>query len=298
MCGAPVARARVLGLRLNRSQGASPRGKHGVAVGVMRCADCGLIFANPMPIPERLTDHYSMSGEEYWGEAYFELDPLYFGEEIATAKRLLDFRPGMTALDVGAGIGKAMLSLKAAGFEAYGLEPSPSFRRAAIERMGIDSARLGSEPIEAARIDVAFDLITFGASLEHFYHPGLAIERAVGWLKPGGVVHFEVPSSDYLMSRVLNSYFRVVGTNYVTNISPMHPPYHLYEFTLKSFNKHGQKLGYVVREHSFFQNGVFVPLPGPIRSLLSTFMKRHDLGMQLTVWIGRIGHARGAGALH
>ena len=32
------------------------------------------------------------------------------------------------------------------------------------------------------------------------------------------------------------------GTNYVTNISPMHSPFHLYEFGLKSFEELGKKI--------------------------------------------------------
>ena len=35
-----------------------------------------------------------------------------------------------------------------------------------------------------------------------------------------------------------------MGTNYVTNLNPMHVPYHLYEFDLKSFEVNAKKLGY------------------------------------------------------
>ncbi len=77
----------------------------------------------------------------------------------------------------------------------------------------------------------SFDFITFGAVLEHLYSPSLALSRALGWLRPGGIIQAEVPSSDHLLSKLLNFYFRLRGTNYVTHLSPMHPPFHLYEFS-------------------------------------------------------------------
>jgi SAM-dependent methyltransferase len=273
-------------MRLNRSQGSAPKQHYGIAVGVQQCGRCGLIFANPLPIPESLTDHYALSPEDYWMPEYFELDSSYFAEEIATAKRLLGFRPGMAALDVGAGMGKAMKALQAAGFDTFGIEPSPTFREAAVSRMGIAPEKLSSDTMETAQLEPRFDFITFGAVLEHLYHPAEAIERALRWLKPGGIIQIEVPSSSHLLARMLNLYFKLRGTNYVTHISPMHPPFHLYEFGLRSFEEHGRKAGYAIAEHRFHQNDVlFVPVPRPLHRPLSWWMKRTKSGMQLTVWL-------------
>lgn len=290
MCGAPVSEHHMLGMRLNRSQGRSPRAHPGIAVGVMQCRRCDLIFANPLPIPADMTDHYGLPPEDYWLPEYFEVDSAYFAAEVATAKKLLPFRPGMKALDIGAGLGKAMKALEEGGFDAYGIEPSPSFRDAAIARMGIDPARIDQRRMEEAEFGPEFDFITFGAVLEHLYHPAEAIERALSWLAPGGVIQIEVPSSSHLIARFLNLYFRVAGTNYVTHISPMHPPFHLYEFGLKSFLAHGGKAGYRIVEHEFHQNDVlFVPIPRILHRPISSWMKRTRQGMQLTVWLGKDG---------
>jgi SAM-dependent methyltransferase len=288
MCLAPASEHRMLGMRLNKRQGAAPRGKHGIAVGIMKCERCSLIFANPLPIPENLSDHYGLPPEDYWLPEYFETDPAYFAAEIATAKRLLNFENGMTALDVGAGMGKAMKALQAAGFEAFGIEPSPSFHEAAVSRMGIAPERLNNATMETAEYGPQFDFITFGAVLEHLYHPSEAIERALGWLKPGGIIQIEVPSSSHLLPRFLNTYFRMRGTNYVAHISPMHPPFHLYEFGLSSFIEHGRRAGYGVAEHEFHQNDVlFVPIPRLFHPPLTAWMKKRKKGMQLTVWLRR-----------
>jgi 2-polyprenyl-3-methyl-5-hydroxy-6-metoxy-1,4-benzoquinol methylase len=288
MCQAPATEHRVLGQRLNKRQGTAPRSVPGVAVSVMKCTRCELIFANPLPIPESIGDHYELPPEDYWVPDYFEVDPGYFGEEIAAAKRLLGSQSGMTALDVGAGLGKAMKALEAAGFDAYGIEPSSSFRETAISRLGIDPSRIIESMIEDAEFEPRFDFITFGAVLEHLYHPAEAIERALTWLKPGGVIQIEVPSSSHLMAKFVNLYFRLVGTNFVSHISPMHPPFHLYEFGLESFVQHGRRAGYEIAEHQFHQNDVlFLPIPRLLHRPLSSWMRRTNKGMQLTVWLRR-----------
>lgn len=288
MCRAPASEHRMLGMRLNRSQGRAPRRKPGIAVGVMKCGRCGLIFANPLPIPADISDHYGLSPDEYFLPEYFEVDPAYFAPQVSTAKRLVGFRPGMKALDIGAGLGKAMKALEAGGFDAYGIEASKPFRDAAIERMGIEPDRIRLGLTEEAEFGPEFDFITFGAVLEHLYHPAQTIERALSWLTPGGVIQAEIPSSSHLLPPLLNLYYRLAGTNYVTHISPMHSPFHLYEFGLESFEAHGQRAGYRVVEHEFHANEVyFVPLPRFLHPLLSNYMRRNDRGMQLTVWIGK-----------
>ena len=288
MCRAPASEHRMMGMRLNRSQGRAPRYKPGIAVGVMKCRRCGLIFPNPLPIPANISDHYDLEPEQYWIPGYFEVDPTYFAGQVATAKRLVGYRPGMKALDVGAGLGKAMKALEAGGFDTYGIEASTSFRDFAISRMGIGPDRIRNAKVEEVEFGPEFDFITFGAVLEHLYHPAEAIERALSWLAPGGVIQIEVPSTRALLAPLLNLYYRLAGTNYVTHISPMHAPFHLYEFALESFQAHGERAGYRIVEHEFHENGVyFLPIPRIFHRPLSSWMRRTDRGMQLTVWLGK-----------
>lgn len=285
MCGAGPGKHRLMGLRLNTSQGRSPKSASGIAVSVRRCSECGLVFADPRPVPADIGDHYGAPAEDYWPPDYFDYDPTYFGEQIADVKRLIDFRPGMRALDIGAGLGKCMRSLGNAGFEAYGIEPSEPFHRKAISEMGADPQRLELATLEEARFDKeSFDFITFGAVLEHLQEPSKAIERALEWLKPGGLIQIEVPSSDHLVSKIINAYFALRGTSYVTNISPMHAPFHLYEFTLRSFEKNGARLGYGIAHHRYDVCAV-MNLPRVIHPVLRWWMGRTDTGMQLTVYL-------------
>jgi 2-polyprenyl-3-methyl-5-hydroxy-6-metoxy-1,4-benzoquinol methylase len=286
MCGSQ--QHKVLGMRLNRSQGRSPRQASGIGVSIKQCRDCKLIFADPRPRPASLADHYGIPPESYWSNpAEWEVPDHYFAREIAEAKQLLGFTPGMTALDIGAGLGNGMIAMKRAGFDVYGIEPSEPFRAKAIERIRVPDNRLQLAGVEDAEFPAAhFDFITFGAVLEHIQEPGRAIERAMGWLKPGGVLQAEVPSSRWLISRIANAFFAMHGVNYVSNLSPMHSPFHLYEFGLESFQKHGQRAGYEVAKHRFNVCTIY-HMPKLLQPLLRTYMDKTETGMQLTVWLRR-----------
>jgi len=123
-------------MRMNRSQGRRPRQASGIAVSVKKCLDCELIFSDPRPKPALLSDHYGVPPESYWTQpAQWEVPDWYFAAEIAQAKQLLGFREDITALDIGAGLGKAMTAMRRSGFDVYGIEPSEQFRAKAMERM-------------------------------------------------------------------------------------------------------------------------------------------------------------------
>lgn len=201
--------------------------------------------------------------------------------------KLRNYRSGMTALDLGAGIGKSMVALSTAGFEVEGFEPSEIFREKAIERMGVNAKKLKLGVIED--IDYPsenFDFITFGAVLEHLYDPNQAILKALSWLKKDGVIHIEVPSSDWLLAAIINKIYRLMGSNYVTNLSPMHEPFHLYEFILDSFEKNAELNDYIVAYHEYYVCRLY-HIPKLFHPILKWYMAKTDKGMQLAIWLKR-----------
>lgn len=285
MCGAPASKLRVFGKRLSRSQGLRPRSRMGIAVTVVRCGECGLIFSNPQPVPLKIESHYDVAPEAYWKDAYFDDDPNYFCSAIAGYEELRSARGGETqVLDIGSGLGKAVVALRKAGYDAYGVEASPAFCAAARARTGIPEGKFILGAVEEVEFPPAsFDLITFGAVLEHLRDPDGSLRAALRWLKPGGLIYVEVPSSRWMMHKLINTVYQMQGTDYVGNLSPMHPPFHLYEFSIDSFRAHGQRNGYELVKHCYYVCQTYAPRM--ISPLLSTIMKLTNSGMQLEVWL-------------
>ena len=287
MCGSGPDHHRIRGMRLNQSQGLSPRTVAGIAVTVKQCTKCGLIFSDPQPRPADLLDHYGMPPEDYWDPQYFQVPHDYFANEISRAKQLLGFQQGMKALDIGAGIGKAMKAMDRAGFETHGIEPSQPFFEYAVAKTGIAEQRITMATIEEAELpESTFDFVTFGAVLEHLFSPFHALERALSWVKPGGIVHAEVPSSRWLIERFVNTYYRLRGTNYVTFLSPMHPPFHLFQFGLRSFKMAGERLGFSTAFHEHLVCSVY-HVPKVLHPPFRWLMNRTSTGMQLAVYLRR-----------
>ncbi|PWH85327.1 class I SAM-dependent methyltransferase [Brumimicrobium oceani] len=285
MCGDKTENHKILGQRLNKTQGYKPKSKTGISVGIVKCTNCNLIYSNPQPIPFDLQDHYGTPPEEYWKEDYFEWKPTYFKPQIEEASELISFKKGMKSLDIGAGLGKSMLSMQHKGFDVHGLEPSIPFYERAISKMGIDKEKLKLGSIEELDYEKnTFDFITFGAVFEHLYEPSKCLEKALGWLKPNGIIQIEVPSSKWLMPKFMNFYFKLIGTNYVTNLSPMHTPFHLHEFDLKSFTELSNKLNFSIEKHRYEVCSIYY-MPKFLHGPLKSYMKATDKGMQLTVYL-------------
>ena len=286
MCGAPANEAKVLGKRMNCSQGKSPAQKIGITTSILKCKSCNLIFPNPLPIPESINDHYNVPPKDYWVDEYFEVDENYFKYAIDQAKKLLP-NGNIKSLDIGAGLGKSMIAMSRAGFDCYGIEPSESFYSASLEKLKIPEDKLMNESIESAEFpENYFDFITFGAVLEHLYDPDQAINKAIQWLKKGGIIHIEVPSSDWLINSLINKFYKLKGLDYVANLSPMHPPYHIYEFSLQSFEENAKKNHFEIADYTYYTCQTYAPRI--IDAALKKIMSKTNKGMQLEVWLKKL----------
>lgn len=282
MCGSTDFK--VLGKRLSQSQGMRPQKLTGITTTVCQCNQCGLNFSNPQPVPASIQDHYGMPPEDYWKPEYFVITDDLFSNEKKRLLEQIDFKPGMKALDIGAGVGRVMITLDAMGFDTFGLEPSQPFYERAISKMGVDPERIQMKMVEEADFeDDAFDFITLGVVLEHLYDPAAALKKSMKWLKPGGVMHIEVPSSRWFVAKIINFIYRVRGLDYVGNLSPMHEPFHLFEFDLESFKRNAAQGGYEIAFYEYFVANTYMPklLQRPIRR----YMRRTNTGMQLSIWL-------------
>lgn len=287
MCGAPDSRNKILGQRMNRRQGLRTGKLQGISTTIKRCRSCGLVYPNPLPIPKQLSDHYSILPEEYWQKQYFRYDPSYFQAQTHKALELgvhsASGRP--TALDIGCGIGKALITLRNSGFQAWGLEPSPSFYERAVAFTELPEDQLINVSIENAMLPIEyFDFITFGAVFEHLYHPKKCLQNALQWLKPGGLIHIEVPSSNWLIEHIYHVALKLKGSELTSFLSPMHSPFHLYAFSLNSFKEIEHELGFKLIDSRIDVCQVMY-FPSFMRPLVGKLMDVTATGMQLTLWL-------------
>lgn len=274
----------LLGRRLNQSQGRSPKRKSGITVSIAKCNNCDLIYSNPLPIPHNIQDHYNVDPSQYWKEGYFEHVPTYFKRELEVYDQLNQADGLSTALDIGVGIGKCMVALKKHGMEVHGIEPSEAFFDMAKKNPALKDASLHNCAIEEFDFENNyFDFVTFGAVLEHLYHPKEAMAKALSVLKPGGLLHIEVPNSRWLVAELINLFYKLTGSDFVTNLSPMHSPFHLYEFSVRSFEKIADELGFEIA----FQEHFVCQIEGPkiLHGVLRKMMQKRDKGMQLSIWL-------------
>ena len=101
-------------------------------------------------------------------------------------------------LDIGAGRGRFVAQARAAGWYAHGIEPSLRGVEGA-KTVGIDLLQAGIE--EAAVPDGSLDAAELWHVLEHLDDPDVALERIVGWLRPGGLLLVGVPNLASVQAR-------------------------------------------------------------------------------------------------
>ncbi len=146
------------------------------------CPDCGLLYANPVPVLETLTAAYESADFDSAVEAGYAART--YARLLRNILRRLPDRAG--ALDIGTGDGAFLRELLDLGFsEVVGVEPSKAPIAAAEDavRPLIRHGLFRSDDFRGRK----FRLITCFQTLEHVYQPLQLCQDAFGLLKDGGV---------------------------------------------------------------------------------------------------------------
>jgi SAM-dependent methyltransferase len=159
---------------------------------VTGCEECGLVFSNPQPPPEKLTKFYAPDGEWHPSKSRTAQDPRAsrsWSRPFNVIRHELEVTTppsGARVLDFGCGTGKLLDSLQACGWDTWGIEPAldEPFRR---------HKRLDSVPGEAT-----FDLIVANHVLEHMPNPLDLLRSFARAAKPNGYLFIGVPRFDTL----------------------------------------------------------------------------------------------------
>lgn len=190
--------------------------------GIAECVTCGLVQLEPTPTPETLralyeTDAYFGGGGSGYSE-YESQEPEYLATFREDIRRIAEFVPSGKILEVGCGYGYFLQCALQAGYDAYGIDLSPTAVKWASERLPnrVFCGLLEEVPeIQEQQYDVIF-----GSHLiEHLVEPGAFLEQAGRLLRPGGLIVLVTPNIRSLLSRAS-------GRRWVSYKIPEHVSYY------------------------------------------------------------------------
>jgi SAM-dependent methyltransferase len=178
----------------------------------VRCKNCGLVYANPIPDANSLVYLYAKSDQ---GNYAHENDNL-----VLTYGRYLDHYADHiskfgTALDVGAGNGFFLSKLTSCGFKTViGIEPSA--RACASAPRGIRPLLRNTMFKENDFMPASVDFISCFQTLEHINRPDLLLESFSKVLVQEGLIYCVAHNFGTLGVRMLGARHPIVNAGHLT----------------------------------------------------------------------------------
>jgi len=159
-------------------------------------------------------------------------------------------------LDVGTGRGELVDAATRQGWQAVGIEPSASF----AEHAARTGAEIRRETLHECRFDAEyFDVVILAAVLEHLYNPDETLAEVSRILRPGGALFLDVPNEQGLYFKVGNFYQRLKNRDWVVNLAPTFPPFHVFGFGPKSLRRLLSKHSFSIKLWQVYGGQSFVP---------------------------------------
>ena len=205
----------------------SPPGK------IVRCSNCGLIFAPPREDFQTLLSDY----REMVDETYVREEVGRRKAACTVIKKLNKFRRyGSRLLDVGCCTGFLLDEARKMGWDVYGVEPSRWAARYAKEKLHLEV--YNSTLKEAKLPSNSFNAVVMQDTIEHLPFPKEALIEIRRILAPNGILYINTPDIASLASRLLKA--KWWGIN----------QFHLYYFSKKTLNKLLEAAGFKSIQHA------------------------------------------------
>lgn len=231
-----------------------------------RCLGCGLIFINPRPdrkeIKRFYPDAYGPHAETHGPTHSHRLSSLrrriyslFYNYPLcnrkngillkalllpvkwAVGKNTIPFQGEGKILDIGAGSGSFLASMKALGWDPYGVDISlEAVKRA--RRLGVKMFQ--GEVQDASFPEWFFDVITLRAVLEHVHHPVETLQEVHRILRDRGIVYVVVPNISGLNFWIFGRYWYALEV-----------PRHLYAYSPSVMRHLAKKTGFEVLSTRF-----------------------------------------------
>jgi SAM-dependent methyltransferase len=171
---------------------------------IVRCLDCGLMYAHPRPTPAVAS--YVGAG------ATREPLTLETPSVIRSFHKVADYAPigaelrallprGKALLEVGCHAGVLLDRFRQQGWNARGVDPDPRAADFARSHYGLDVRASTLE--EAGYAPASFDAVVMLHVIEHLDDPAGTVQHIDQVLRPGGALVVETPVYDTLTYRLL-----------------------------------------------------------------------------------------------
>lgn len=184
---------------------------------IVQCQVCGFVYTNPRwEAADVLSAYAAVEDAIYVDER--EGRERTFQHHLARLEKMTGPPAGRRLLDVGAYIGVFVEVAQAAGWEAYGIEPS-TWAVAEAHRRGLRVWE-GTQASLAAASVPPFDVITMWDVIEHFDDPLAELHQAYTLLKPGGLIVIHTMNVDSLTARLMGPRWPWLMSMHIHYFSP------------------------------------------------------------------------------
>jgi 2-polyprenyl-3-methyl-5-hydroxy-6-metoxy-1,4-benzoquinol methylase len=207
---------------------------------LVHCSNCGLVYLNPRPSIESLTEIYPQQYDQYVGTRRQDHSILArLDREYGLKKRvrnILHYKQSGRLLDIGCATGDFLdVMQEVPGWDVYGVEPSAYASEYARAKLGlrVKTGYLEEEDFEKEY----FDAVTMWNVLEHLADPLNTLKMVHKLLKPDGMLIFNTPSLDSLDARIYGPYW--IGFEL---------PRHFNIFSRQTLNRILQETGFLIVE--------------------------------------------------
>ncbi len=187
----------------------------------VRCADCGMVFIDPILKPEVLDRIYdSAESSKLWLEVEQKQENLDLEKFKNIVDSIIVYQEdvglvGGTVLDVGASYGFFLHIAQRMGYKGVGLELcTPAIE---LGRRRFPDVELRAEKLESWVVgrEESVDVVTFLEVLEHIPDPNEILECARAVLKPDGLLVALVPNLEAKTNLILHEKSKTFGANHL-----------------------------------------------------------------------------------
>lgn len=172
-----------------------------------KCLECHSIYTKPH-IKEGVLDNLYSDGTYQVYQDKLVGNSKKFRKEILENRKFLQIKSLLnietpSLLDIGCGNGTFLDICRQNGWKVDGVDPSPTAAEQIFKNFNINIHRGDFNNI---KFEKTFDVISLWGVLEHMIDPLSTIKKSKELLNDGGLIVFEVPSADCLISEYLKKY--------------------------------------------------------------------------------------------